>query len=190
MSTTATNVSVGKPKVGGAIYCAPIGTTLPTSADTTLNAAFADLGYISEDGVTNSLSPNSDTIKAWGGDVVVATDDGRDDTTQFTMIEAKNPEVLKVVFGSNNVNGSLASGMTVKSTNDPLPDMCYVIDMVLRGNVLKRYVIPDGKVTDVSDITYRDSEAIGYGVTITAMPDSDGVLHYEYMKNGATTGTT
>ena len=190
MSTTATNVSVGKPKVGGAIWVAPLGTTLPTTADGALNAAFKSLGYMSEDGVTNSLAPDSDTIKAWGGDVVVTTDNGRDDNTQFTMIEAKNLDVLKVVFGTGNVTGTLASGVTIKSTNDPLPDMCYVIDMIMRGNTIKRYVIPDGKVTDVADVVYRDSDAIGYGVTIQSIPDSEGVLHYEYMKEAASNSST
>ena len=63
--------------------------------------------------------------------------------------------------------------------------------MILRDNTVKRVVIPDGKVSEVGDITYSDSDAIGYEITLSAMPDEDGVLHYEYIKTtSATTGTT
>ena len=60
-----------KPKTTGAIWVAPVGSTLPTDATTALDAAFKCLGYASEDGVTNANSPDTDTVKAWGGDTVL-----------------------------------------------------------------------------------------------------------------------
>ena len=64
MANNANNVTVGKPAIDGAIYRAPLGTTVPTSIDADLDEAFASLGYVSEDGVTNNNSASSEDIRA------------------------------------------------------------------------------------------------------------------------------
>ena len=94
MSETS-NVTAAKPKVGGGIYSAPLGTALPTDATTTLNTAFKNLGYVSEDGVTNSDERSTNDIKAWGGDTVNTVQTEKKDTFKYTLIEALNIDVLK-----------------------------------------------------------------------------------------------
>lgn len=186
---SSTNVSAGKPKVAGAIFMAPIGTTLPTDSTTSLNSAFVELGYASEDGVTNSESRESETIKAWGGDTVLKPFTGKEDTFSFTLIEALNVNALKLVYGDSNVTGDLANGITIKSASEDLESHSFVIEMVLNG-AIKRIVIPSAKVTEVGEITYADGEAIGYDTTLTAVPDATGATHYEYIKAVSNSGTT
>jgi len=53
---------------------------------------------------------------------------------------------------------------------------------VLKGGILKRVVLPSAKVSEIGDITYGDSDAIGYETTWTAIPDTDGNTHYEYIQ--------
>lgn len=186
---SSTNVSAGKPKVAGAIFMAPIGTTLPTDSTKALNSAFVELGYASEDGVTNSESRESETIKAWGGDTVLKPFTGKEDTFSFTLIEALNVNALKLVYGDSNVTGDLTNGITIKSASEDLESHSFVIEMVLNGAV-KRIVIPSAKVTEVGEITYADGEAIGYDTTLTAVPDATGATHYEYVKAVSNSGST
>lgn len=177
----AKNVTAAKPKTGGAVFRAPLGTPLPTSAKDELNEAFENLGYMSEDGVTNTNSPTSESIKAWGGDTVLNYQTEKPDTFKFTMIEGLNVSVLKTVYGDANVTGDISAGIHIKANSQEQKEYAWVFDMVLKGNVAKRVVVPCASVTSVGDIVYADNSAVGYETTISAVPDEGGDTHHEYL---------
>ena len=182
MGNVATNVTAGKPKVGGAIFRAVLGTLLPTSATTVLDeSVWKSIGYCSEDGVTNSNTRESDDVKAWGGETVLTIQTEKKDTFQMTWIETMNIDTLKATFGDANVSGDLTNGIVIKVNATELTAGSYVIDMALRDDAIKRIVIPNGKISAVDDVVYSDEDVVGYPVTITCMPDNQGNTHYEYL---------
>lgn len=188
--SNAGNVSVGKPKIGGAIFRAPLGTPLPTDARSELNKAFKGLGYCSDDGLTNTNTAETDDVKAWGGDRILSLQTSKNDTFTFNLVEVLNVDVLKTVYGDNNVIGTLNTGITIKANTQEQEEYSWVIDMLLKnGTIYKRIVIPSAKVSEVGEIPYKDDTAVNYPTTLACVPDTDGNTHYEYIQRKTTLGS-
>ena len=89
---------------------------------------------------------------------------------------------MKAIYGKDNVTGTLKTGITVKANNKPTDENAYVIDMIYKGNILKRIVIPRATVFEIGEITYKDNETVGYETTFNCIPnDGDGNTHIEYI---------
>lgn len=180
MGNTATNVSTGKPNVSGSVYVAPIGSPIPTNPTSTLPAEYTCLGYVSEDGLENSNEMDVSVIKAWGGLIVFRSLTELNDTFSLTLIESENVDVLKTVYGDSNVTVDASGDITVKVKADDPQEKIWIFELTLRGGRARRIVIPDGAITSRETITYNDSDAIGYGIEVSAYPDENGETHKEY----------
>ena len=182
MANVSTNVSTGKPNISGAVYVAPMTATLPTDATTALGADYVCLGYVSEDGLENNNELDVSEIKAWGGNIVYRSLNGLDDTFSLSLIESENVDVLKNVYGDANVTVDANDNVTINIVAEDPQEKIWVFELAMRGGRAKRIVIPDGAVTARETITYNDSDAVAYGITVSAYPDSTGKTHVEYLE--------
>lgn len=171
------NVTVGKPLIAGAVYRAPVGVPLPTSADEELLENFYPVGYISDEGLRWSYSGDGDVIRAWGRDVVARPAGVVDDVASFQMLETVNEEAVKVFWGDDA--RSVITGGYALQVGVPSPvQYSWVIDMLLPTKPdpaviwpsprVRRIVIPMASVRDREEISYQDSELVAYGVSLKA----------------------
>jgi hypothetical protein len=179
MALDATNVRVA---VTGAVYAAAAGATLPTDATTSPDAAFKDLGYLDEDGITEALDVDQDEITGWqNGTVLRRTITSQAKTFEFTLAETK-ADVLEFVHPGSTITGAGPYDLEVGPVTSI--NKALVIDIV-DDTVLTRLVIPNCEITDFGDIEYKNGEALKYPVTVTAYPDSSDVVVYKYSNDTA-----
>lgn len=181
MALVAGNVRIG---VTGALYKAPIGSTAPSDATTALNAAYIDLGYISEDGVSESWDDSVDDVVAWQNATTV-----RSATTESscslscTLIET-NGRVLEAFHRGSSVLEQSAGvfDIAVKPiVADPSQWVLHVVD----GTKLIRISVENGEIVERGELMYQNGEPVGYPITIRCYPDDSGNLMTKFSNDVA-----
>jgi hypothetical protein len=156
--------------ISGSVYVAPEGTVGPTTADSTLTAAWKSVGYLSEDAVGETINTAKNDIVAWQGATIVRqviTSFGVE--YKFTMIET-NKDSIELYYGKMVDAGGLqhhigGGGGGRKS---------FIIDAIdSAGQHIRRY-IPSGEVTDRGEVKLSGGAALGYEITLAAYP-ADGL---------------
>ena len=169
---TAANVMTGKPKVTGGIRYGRGVTTFPTDATTELDATLLDAGYVSSDGLVQTIDASDEKITAWGGDVVKIVRTEHSVSYTFTLIETRNADALKLMFGEENVTIA-ANNISVDIKAAMVPRAGFVFDMADEKSV--RVVVKDGQPSLSGDVNFVDEDVISYPITVEAFPDADGV---------------
>ena len=170
MANTADNVFVG---VTGVVYYGESTTTLPTALNDALTE-FTDVGYINEDGITETQGTESNDVKAWqNGDVVRVIQTSHSLTYQFTMLETSDN--VQTLF-----YGGAPAAATPLEIDGSEPDRRTFVIVALDGTKKRLIAIPDGQITERGDVVLNSDGPAEYSVTITCYPDSSGVKAYVY----------
>ena len=179
-SNTVANVSTTKGVSGGYFFSAPSSVTPPTDISTALPTSFVNLGFISEDGVTESIETDSESMVDMNGDTVYTASSSRTETITLTLIEVKE-SALKEIYGQSMVT-TANDLITVKHGAHDDPARVYVLELVLRDGRRWRQVVPAGQVTEVGEMTLASGEMAGREITITCNVDAAGVSVYDYIE--------
>lgn len=192
MALNASRVLIGtadQTNATGAIMSAPIGTPLPTTAIDTIDAAFTDSGYVSEDGLTLSPDLSTADINEWNGALVRRIKESFDGSLSWSHLET-NEASLKNTFGDSNVTVTAATAahgqQFAVAINGELPEAKSWVFKLKDGDNRILVVVPNGQVTGIEDVSFTASDAIMWGVTLSCYPDSTGNSLYIYTDDGQT----
>lgn len=186
-ANTGVSVAASKPKVGGGMYYAPLGTALPTDESTALPAAYKALGPISEDGVQPSRDTSIEKVKEWDGSTLASllTDESR--SFEVVLYGVHDEDVNEFLFGDNaTVTAATASTGTRISIEDKggKPDQAVLVFDMRHGAKRHRAIIPVGDVVITGENPWQGSSLKAYTLTVEALKDDNGVRVYEYLDDG------
>lgn len=184
---TGVSVAASKPKVGGGMYYAPLGTALPVDESTALAAGYKALGPISEDGIQPSRDMNVEKVREWNGKVLadLLTEDSR--SFEVTLYGVHDTDVNAFLFGSNAVvtPATVSSGkkIAIQDKGGKPADAVLVFDMV-HGAKKHRAIVPVAGATITGEAPWGSNGLKAYTLTIEAKDDASGTRVYEYLDDG------
>lgn len=197
MPTKVENVYVpSPPKVKGVIFrrdwsgCGGAPTDLPKTADEELTEdKYKDLGGVSDAGITNSMSRETNSIRDFGGKVVAMPQSSYTESFTLELIESLSIEALNTVFGPENVDKPGAKGdgnklLKIKHSFEPRKKCSWVIDTV-QGDSIRRQVIPIGQVVSVGDVTQINTDIVRYQISIECFETPEGYYVLELIDQGS-----
>lgn len=185
------NVVIPSPKdlpIIGGLFRGALDVPAPDE-DFTINAAFKQLGFVSDEGIDDSENRPTKSFFAWGGDLVAKPQESYEREKTFTLWEFLNPEVAKTAYGLENVTVTPATSMTgsrlsILQTSDALEMQSWVVDAYMVGGKHILDYVPLGQITKRDTQKTSHKEILAHKLTMTIFPDTSGVYVYTYTDDG------
>lgn len=161
--------------LNGSVFAGAVGSTAPTDISTALNAAFKDLGLLSEDGTEEVHENDQAEFYARGGILVRSVLSKDKVTIKVTCLEDNQFVFPLVNPGSTQ---STTTGVTTRSVKVKTPNPMAFVIVDTDGGYTRRKAIAKGEVIEVGpqiagpEMTMRE-------LTIVIYPSAAGVLYTE-----------
>lgn len=179
------NVTTGGPVEGGCAYVSFADEpNVPTNAATDLTAqssGFENLGELSDQGWTHSVSTSVNKFKGYHGTTLLTEVSDEEHTLKLELTEVVRPSANKLRYGSPAVTTNASGEVTeIRPSAIPGQIVCIVIDELFSNNIKQRTVFPRAKVDSVDDEAHRKGSLLVYGITFNLLVDENNVPYYQY----------
>jgi hypothetical protein len=166
----------------GDLYIAPVGTRLPGDVDEALDAAFVNLGYLTDDGVTFSSGSEREDIRAWQKQQPVRRIvTGRSFSVGF-QLEQWNPDNFALAFGGGEWSEPSPGVYRYDppADSDALSEYALVVDSQ-DGSRQDRFVVFRGTVADDVETQFVRNAAAVLPITFEALTPDDADRPWYYV---------
>lgn len=148
--------------VGGVtdVYVAPVGTAMPADESTSLNAAFKNLGFTTDDGVGFNVSyETASRMSSQALDPTLRIRTGRD-TTVTCGLQQWNQDTIPLALGGGTVSVATTHA-TYNAPDASVIDYRALILHSVNGDKVGRILIPKVMVTETGEISFsKDQESV------------------------------
>lgn len=165
----------------GGGWVAPTGTTSPADPLTQPASPWLPLGCISDDGLVQGFDEESQEFTPWGLTSPIRTQITKSlRTFKLTAWETSRTTVQSLQYRIDVADLAPVSGLTsFAETASPSPDRRAFWFVVFDGaNTSRGFYIPQGEISDRSDVTHKQDSMAGFEWTITCYPDASGNTVY------------
>lgn len=171
----------------GAVAVAPVGTSMPTDAKTALPSTWDDSGYVSEDGISVTVTRSTTPIRDWSKNAVrnLLTEYAGSISLAFLQVDQFAAERM---FGENNVTVTAATSsageqikVAIGAELPPIEAWCFSMK---DGDARIRVLVPSGQMTEVSQIDFKPDAGHVIGGTLATYDDGTGHSIYFIYDDG------
>lgn len=171
----------------GAVAVAPLGTTMPTDARTALPNTWNDGGYVSEDGLSVSVTRSVTPIRDWSKNAVRNLLTEYNGTISLAFLQVDEFAAQRM-FGASNVTKTAASSahgeqlsIAIGAELPPREAWCFSMK---DGNARVRVAVPNGQMTEVNQIDFKPDAGNIIGGTLATYDDGTGHSIYFIYDDG------
>jgi hypothetical protein len=173
-------VNAGKIRIAGqgAVWRAPLGTTLPTDSTTALASGFINLGYLDEGFVDiNNDVKQKEVTGFQTAEVLRIVNTAVNRKASFTAIETNN-ETVKMAWGGATITTTTGGAYSIAIPDSlAVSESIFVIDWQ-DGTTSNRVVIKRGVLSKLPKIGLKRNDKISYDFEVTPILPLDGSSVY------------
>jgi hypothetical protein len=154
---------------------------LPTDPSTAINAAvYKEVGALTDEGLTDATSQDSNDIFMWQGNALAASIPGEfTKTFAFGAMET-NLVTLGIQYAGSTITQT-AYGVSI-AEKAPVKDVrTWILHGISDSGKAQRVVVPLGQVSERGDVVWSSQEVTVYSWTIKAFPDASNNVAYRYI---------